>query len=58
MSDEEQKPMGEILHKGHLPLKEGWIPGVRGGYQPETSEAGPPPSGGSGAKEPEKDEKK
>ena len=53
MSDED-KMMREHLEKGHQPLREGWVPGVRNGYQPETSEAGPPPTGGSGAKEPDK----
>jgi len=31
---------------------EAMIVGVRGGYQPETSDAGSPPSGGGGGKEP------
>lgn len=43
----------EILEKGHKPLEEGWRPEVRGGYQPVTSEAGSPPTGGSGVQEPE-----
>lgn len=38
---------------GHVPVEKGWIPGVRGGYQPETSETGNPPTGGGGGKEPE-----
>jgi hypothetical protein len=43
----------ENLQKGHIPLE---IPTeeVRGGYQPETSEVGSPPTGGGGGKEPEK----
>ena len=44
----------EIAPEGYQPLQKGWKPGPRNGYQPETSEAGPPPTGGSGAKEPEK----
>lgn len=44
------------LNDGHIPVsvEKGWIPHVRGGYQPETSEAGSPPTGGGGGKEVEK----
>ena len=42
-----------IIREGHVPVEKGWIPSVRGGYQPETSEAGNPPTGGGGGKEPE-----
>ena len=53
MERDDPKDWGS-LEKGHQPLDEGWIPGVRGGYQPETSEAGSPPTGGGGGKEPPK----
>ena len=47
---EREKPSFEDIQKGHVPLDEDH--GVRGGYQPETSEAGDPPTGGGGGKEP------
>ncbi len=53
MSDDDKRNWFD-LEKGHKPLDEGWIPGVRNGYQPETSEAGTPPTGGGGGKEPDK----
>lgn len=56
MSDEKDKSVWVDVEKGHKPLDEGWIPGVRGGYQPETNEAGDPPTGAGGGKEPEKKE--
>lgn len=52
MSDDAEKTLEELerLEKGYRPEREGE---VRGGYQPETSEAGNPPKGGSGAQETE-----
>jgi hypothetical protein len=44
----------EEVQKGHIPQDDDY--GVRGGYQPETSQGGKPPSGGGGGKEPAKDE--
>jgi hypothetical protein len=41
-------------HRGYVPVEKGWRPSVQGGYQPATSEAGNPPTGGGGGKEPEK----
>ncbi len=49
MSDRDRDLLREDLEKGHIPRDEG----VRGGYQPETSEGGTPPTGGGGGKEPE-----
>ncbi len=51
---EEEKNGKSPLNEGYTPVEKGWIPGVRGGYQPATSEGGTPPTGGSGGKEPEK----
>lgn len=46
MSQENDKMMRDWEKRGYIPDREG---GVQGGYVPETSEAGPPPTGGSGA---------
>lgn len=48
--DGRERPEREDVQKGYIPQDDG----VRGGYQPETSESGPPPSGGGGGKEPQK----
>lgn len=45
MADNEDKASREWLKKGYAPDGRN----VRGGYIPETSEAGPPPRGGSGS---------
>ena len=58
MNDDEDKGQWVELEKGHKPISEGWVPGIRGGYQPETSEAGNPPTGGGGGKEPVPEPKK
>ncbi len=52
MSDKDREGAWERMEKGFVPRDDE----VRGGYQPETSEAGSPPTGGGGGKEPKKDE--
>lgn len=49
MADQDRRDH-EDVQKGHIPRDDDH--GVRGGYQPETSEGGNPPSGGGGGKEP------
>lgn len=45
MADNEETAFRELVKKGYAPDGRN----VRGGYIPETSEAGPPPRGGSGS---------
>lgn len=54
MSDKDEKSerVREILQKGYVPQDKDHA--VQGGYVPETSEAGSPPTGGSGATDPKK----
>lgn len=53
MSDKDRN--WEDLNKGHIPRNND-KDYVQGGYQPETNEAGTPPTGGGGGKEPDKDD--
>lgn len=53
MSDTEDKALRDLIEKGYVPDRDR---GVQGGYVPETSEAGSPPSGGSGVRD-DKDKK-
>jgi hypothetical protein len=53
MGRNEDKMMRDLEKKGYIPEREG---GVQGGYVPETNEAGPPPTGGSGVSEGKKDD--
>jgi hypothetical protein len=45
MSDDKRRNRDEEKY-GYIPDRDG---GVRGGYIPERGDAGPPPTGGSGA---------
>lgn len=49
MTDRDRRDHEEV-QKGYIPREDDY--GVRGGYQPETSQGGNPPSGGGGGKEP------